>query len=120
MCALQQLVDPETGGLGGSGTGAVDATLAVGAIPIDVTSLGADLVYFAADRWLLAPEGTGAIWTRDAGMRDDELGRTQVLGLARSVGWLEMYVDFAVDLRADRASWRGASTMRCPKSTALR
>jgi selenocysteine lyase/cysteine desulfurase len=85
------LVDPDTGALG-TDAGVVDATLAVGAIPISVTELGAGLVYFAADRWLLAPEGTGAIWGRETWLRDTELGRTQVLGLARSIGWLEMYV----------------------------
>lgn len=85
------LVDPDTGAMRAGGA-VVDATLAVGAIPVDVASLGADLVYFAADRWLLAPEGTGAIWSRNRDFRDAELGRTQVLGLARSIGWLEMYV----------------------------
>jgi selenocysteine lyase/cysteine desulfurase len=85
------LVDPNTGALR-TAAAVVDASLAVGAIPIDVAKLGAGLVYFSADRWLLAPEGTGAIWGREAWLRDAELGRTQVLGLARSIAWLEMYV----------------------------
>ena len=85
------LVDPDTGAVRAVG-GLVDATLAVGAIPVDVEALGADLVYFAADRWLVAPEGTGAIWSHGRDISDAELGRTQVLGLARSIGWLEMYV----------------------------
>jgi selenocysteine lyase/cysteine desulfurase len=88
---FEPLVDPNTGALRPAGIVA-DASLAVGAIPLDVTSLGADLVYFAADRWLLAPEGTGATWSRAKRTSDHELGRTQVLGLARSIGWLEMYV----------------------------
>jgi selenocysteine lyase/cysteine desulfurase len=88
---LVPLIDPGTGAIT-SPAGAIDATLAVGAIPVDVSALDVDLVYFAADRWLLAPEGTGAIWTTRSGLRDADLGRTQVLGLARSIGWLEMYV----------------------------
>jgi selenocysteine lyase/cysteine desulfurase len=87
----EPLVDPETGGLRPA-SGVVDGTLAVGAIQMDVETLGADVVYFAADRWLLAPEGTGAIWTHGGEQHDAPLGRTQVLGLARSIGWLEMYV----------------------------
>jgi selenocysteine lyase/cysteine desulfurase len=85
------LVEPDTGQVR-TAEPRVDATLAVGAIPVGVDALGSDLVYFAADRWLLAPEGTGAIWSRDRDISDAELGRTQVLGLARSIGWLEMYV----------------------------
>ena len=85
------VVDPDTGTVQRAAS-VVDATLAVGAIPIDVATLGAGLIYFAADRWLLAPEGTGAIWGREKWLRDAELGRTQVLGLGRSIGWLEMYV----------------------------
>ena len=77
---------------------AVDASLSAGAIPLDVTALGADFLAIPGDRWLLGPEATGALWVgprpRAAGVDvpDVALGRTQVLGLARSVGWLEMYV----------------------------
>ena len=75
----------------------VDATLAVGAIPIDVASLGADTIFFAGDRWLLGPKGAersgpgGSSGVGD-GIVDHDIGRTSTLGLARSVGWLEMYV----------------------------
>ena len=88
------LVDPLTGERIAGARAEIDATLAVGAIPVDVSVLGADRVYFAGDRWLLGPEGIGAVWERVHGSsrRDHELGRTQVLGLARSIGWLEMYV----------------------------
>jgi len=103
---LADLVDPATGALLLTPKdGAVDATLAAGAMPLDVASLGADLVYFAGDRWLLGPEGIGAVWVKRGGQFGDkalpsaEPPRTQVLGLARSVGWLEMYVglDWALD-----------------------
>lgn len=79
---------------------AVDASLSAGAIAVDVSSLGADFVALPGDRWLMGPEATGALWIgprpRAAGIVGDqfnaELGRTAVLGLARSIGWLEMYV----------------------------
>jgi L-cysteine/cystine lyase len=104
-------VDPSTGALlptqpiaqatSESGTWLVlDASLSAGAIALDVTALGVDFVALPGDRWLLGPEATGALWIgprpRAAGFMGDwakaELGRTAVLGLARSVGWLEMYV----------------------------
>jgi selenocysteine lyase/cysteine desulfurase len=88
---LEPMVDPATGAAR-SASGALDATLAAGAVAIDVSSIDVDLLYLPGDRWLLGPEGTGAIWSRRGGMRDADLGRTQVLGLARSLGWLEMYV----------------------------
>ncbi len=77
---------------------ALDASLAAGAIQLDVAGLDADFVIVPGDRWLLGPEATGAVWVGPrplaAGveMPESEMGRTQVLGLARSVGWLEMYV----------------------------
>jgi selenocysteine lyase/cysteine desulfurase len=75
-----------------------DATLSVGAIPIDVAKLDTDFLVIPGDRWLLGPEATGALWIgprpKAFGFEVPEiaLGRTQVVGLARSVGWLEMYV----------------------------
>ena len=96
---LQALVDFETGALQTTSPGAaLDATFAAGAVPLDVSTLGADVVWIPGDRWLLGPEGTGAVWIRPGApgshalVREAEFGRTQVLGLARSVGWLEMYV----------------------------
>src|SRR5206468_391879 len=66
----------------------------------DVASLNADVVAVPGDRWLMGPEGVGALWISPkarrggafAGRPEMTLARTQVLGLARSVGWLEMYV----------------------------
>jgi selenocysteine lyase/cysteine desulfurase len=107
----------------------VDATMSAGAALIDVESFDADFVAFAADRWLLGPEDTGALWVgprprasgraafpgsggfetlhRDVARQWPDarrfepggLPRTAVLGLARSVGWLEMYVglDWAIE-----------------------
>jgi len=97
-----ELVDPFSGSFeapAASSRGGrliVDATLAAGAVPLAVNELGADAVVFAADRWLLGPEGTGAVWFADrklaAAAEQRELARTALVGLARSVGWLEMYV----------------------------
>jgi selenocysteine lyase/cysteine desulfurase len=77
---------------------ALDCTLSAGVIQLDVTRLDADFVVFPGDRWLMGPEGVRAVWMgprpREAGIElpEPEIGRTQILGLARSVGWLEMYV----------------------------
>ena len=72
----------------------LDATQRVGVERLDVGTIEADAVAFAADRWLLGPEATGALWmagSRAAGL-SRALPRTSLIGLARSIGWLEMYV----------------------------
>lgn len=77
---------------------ALDCSLSAGAIQLEVSKLDADFLVFSCDRWLLGPEGLRAVWIgprpREAGVDvpEPEVGRTQILGLARSVGWLEMYV----------------------------
>jgi selenocysteine lyase/cysteine desulfurase len=96
-------VHPDTGALlapdkPGDGWLALDCSLSAGAVKIDVSTLDADFVVVPGDRWLLGPEGMRAVWVgprpREAGvdLPEPEVGRTQLLGLARSVGWLEMYV----------------------------
>lgn len=42
----------------------VDGAQAAGAIPVDVRALGADLYAVPAQKWLLGPEGMGALWVR--------------------------------------------------------
>lgn len=77
---------------------ALDCTLSAGAIQLDVAALDADFVVISTDRWLLGPEAMTAVWVgprpraEGVDVPEPELARTQVLGLARSVGWLEMYV----------------------------
>jgi hypothetical protein len=78
---------------------AVDASLSAGAIPIDAVGRGVIAPRRgprSGDRWLLGPEGSGALRLRDGELaqraRRRRLARSTVLGLARSVGWLEMYV----------------------------
>ena len=79
--------------VGGDGA-IIDATCRVGVERLDVNTLGAEAIAFAADRWLLGPEGTGALWlaNRSASTLSRALPRTALIGLARSVGWLEMFV----------------------------
>jgi selenocysteine lyase/cysteine desulfurase len=90
---------------------AVDASGSAGAIPLAAPETGADLVTFATDAWCLGPEGTAALWAGPRALGEARtaialqatagearrlepgtLPRTTLLGLARSVGWLEMYV----------------------------
>ena len=40
----------------------IDGAQSVGAIPVDVSSLGADVYAFPAHKWLHGPEGLGALW----------------------------------------------------------
>jgi L-cysteine/cystine lyase len=104
---------------------AVDGAQAAGAMPVDVSSLGVDFYAVAGQKWLLGPEGTGALWVAPTALeraqrtyagyhsqiRSDAYGlwepqpnarrfmfsgyhRPSIVGLARSIGWLAMYVGF--------------------------
>ena len=100
----------------------VDGAQAAGAIPLNVHDLGADFYAISGQKWLLGPEGTGALWASPAvtgqslvpvgsvlsyerideraavpwpnARRFEEPGhyRPGITGLARSCGWLSMYV----------------------------
>jgi len=101
----------------------VDGAQAAGAIPVRFDELGADAYAIPAQKWLLGPEGMGAlvvdpgsverltpalggwyafersdgtgegVWWRDA-RRFEASGyhRPSIVGMARSIGWLSMYV----------------------------
>jgi L-cysteine/cystine lyase len=102
---------------------AIDGAQAVGAIPVSVADLGVDYYALSGQKWLLGPEGTGALWISpdafdrslpsvaswfsferitspadavlwpDARRFDDtNYYKPAVVGLARSCGWLSMYV----------------------------
>jgi selenocysteine lyase/cysteine desulfurase len=82
---------------------AVDGSLAVGAIAVGVSTLGADVYLVAGDRWLCGPSGAAAVWmapratttAAEQGETSDwsaELHRAAVVGLGRSAGWLAMQV----------------------------
>jgi L-cysteine/cystine lyase len=101
----------------------VDGAQAAGAIPVNVNDLGVDLYAIPAQKWLLGPEGLGALWIRrelletaessfagyfsfaswdSRGNRSMQVDarrfmvtnyhRPSVLGMARAIGWLTMYV----------------------------
>jgi selenocysteine lyase/cysteine desulfurase len=79
----------------------VDGSLSVGALSESVSELGADVLVADVDRWLLGPSGMGLAWlSPDLGEEMPErlraatapFARAQLLSLARSVGWLLMYV----------------------------
>ena len=101
----------------------VDGAQAAGAIPFRFDDLGVDLYALPAQKWLLGPEGMGAlvassdaierlvpalggwyafehadstgdaVWWAD-GRRFEATGfhRPSIVGMARSIGWLSMYV----------------------------
>lgn len=103
----------------------VDGAQAVGAIPVSVPDLGVDFYAVPGQKWLLGPEGTGALWCNPAIIADsrptnaswftfERLTTTEavpwgdarrfedsghyrpgVTGLARSCGWLSMYIGLA-------------------------
>ena len=117
----------------------VDGAQAVGAIPFRFDELGADLYALPAQKWLLGPEGMGALvvdpglverltpalggwygferidgsgaaWWPDA--RRFELSgfhRPSVVGMARSIGWLSMYVGLDFVHRRGMASASAAA-----------
>ena len=103
----------------------IDGAQSAGAIPVALDELDVDAYAVPGQKWLLGPEGMGALWVRRAfadatipatagylayssfdrdrggtlrpGARRFEatgFHRPSVIGLARSVGWLTMYVGF--------------------------
>jgi selenocysteine lyase/cysteine desulfurase len=86
----------------------VDGRLAVGAIRAVPDELGIDAYAIAGDAWLLGPESSGGLWLADpagrlrpesgggradaAGFEPGPLTTRDAVGLARSAGWLAMYV----------------------------
>jgi len=75
---------------------AVDGAQAVGAIGVVVDETGADFYATGGEKWLLGPEGIGALWTGSGRGRGDagpiDFHKPSVVGFARSCGWLSMYV----------------------------
>jgi selenocysteine lyase/cysteine desulfurase len=80
----------------------VDVSLSVGALPVEVSALGADALVGDVRHWLLGPEGVALGWvTPDLGedvtprlrAATGPFARGQLLTLARSVGWLLMHVE---------------------------
>lgn len=71
-----------------------DASLAIGAVPVDLDLLGADVLVARSEAWLLGPEGLAIL----AGSGVEASGATtgfhlpSLVGFARGCGWLSMYV----------------------------
>jgi L-cysteine/cystine lyase len=101
----------------------VDGAQSAGAIPIDLAATGADVYAIPGQKWLLGPEGTGAVavtraarerllpttasyftferidssgdaalWASARRFEGSSFHRPSVIGLARSIGWLSMFV----------------------------
>jgi L-cysteine/cystine lyase len=116
----------------------VDGAQSAGAIPVDLAATGADVYAISAQKWLLGPEGMGALaispTARDrlhpafgghfSFERSDSSGEAvlwsaarrfeasnyhlpSVAGMARSIGWLSMYVglDWIHRRGAAMAAW---------------
>jgi L-cysteine/cystine lyase len=116
----------------------VDGAQSAGAMEVDARASGADFYAFAGQKWLLGPEGLGALWVGPRGLgegrqtyvghasfrtiemdgrievwpaaRRFEVGgfhRPSLIGLARSVGWLAMYVGlpWAIERGGRLAGW---------------
>jgi len=119
----------------------VDGAQAVGALPFRFDELGADLYAVPAQKWLLGPEGMGAlvvspstqdrlhpatgghysfersdsagtaVWWPDARrFESSNYHRPSVVGMARSLGWLSMYIGLEFIYRTGVA--RAAATAR--------
>ena len=119
----------------------LDGAQAAGAIPFRFDELGADLYGVSAQKWLLGPEGMGALivapsigdrlrpamggnysferndsagmaeWWSDARRFEaSNYHRPSVVGMARSLGWLSMYVGLEFIYRTGMA--RAAATAR--------
>jgi L-cysteine/cystine lyase len=100
-----------------------DGAQAAGALPVDLAATGADVYAVAAQKWLLGPEGMGAVavapgardrlrpafgghytfetvdsegfaqWWPDARRYEaSNFHRPSIVGMARSIGWLSMFV----------------------------
>jgi selenocysteine lyase/cysteine desulfurase len=80
----------------------VDGSQAAGAIPVQLGDLGADFYVLPGSTWLLGPEGLGALAIsgsrslpaapEDVDPAPFDFHLPAVVGLARSCGWLSMYV----------------------------
>jgi selenocysteine lyase/cysteine desulfurase len=71
----------------------VDASLALGAVPVNRDELGVDLLVARSEAWLLGPEGLAVV--AGPGIGTDEAARfhlPSIAGFARGCGWLAMYV----------------------------
>jgi len=130
----------------------VDGAQAAGAIPFAVGELGVEMYSIPGQKWLLGPEGTGALWVRrdhlakarvafaghfafeaydsrgEAKLFDDArrfeaspFHRPSVVGLARAIGWLTMFVglDYAYRHGGEMARYAADRLAEIPGVTLL-
>lgn len=103
----------------------VDGAQSAGAMPVDLAATGADVYAIPGQKWLLGPEGTGAVavtrearerlaptfaghytferwdaggtavpWPNARRFEGTSWHRPSIVGMARSIGWLSMFVGF--------------------------
>ena len=101
----------------------VDGAQSAGAMPVELAATGADLYAVSAQKWLLGPEGMGAVavapgardrlrpafgghftfetvdsagvavrWPDARKFETSNFHRPSIVGMARSIGWLSMFV----------------------------
>ena len=101
----------------------VDGAQSAGAIPVELAATGADVYAIPAQKWLLGPEGMGAVaiahrardrltpswgghftfetvdstgtalrWRDARRFETSNFHRPSIVGMARSIGWLSMFV----------------------------
>jgi L-cysteine/cystine lyase len=101
----------------------VDGAQSAGAIPLELAATGADVFALSAQKWLLGPEGMGAVavapgvrdrlqpsfagyfsfetvdpagaavrWPDARRFESSNFHRPSIVGMARSIGWLSMFV----------------------------
>jgi L-cysteine/cystine lyase len=101
----------------------VDGAQSAGAIPLELSATGADVFAISAQKWLLGPEGMGAVavspgvrerlqptfaghfsfetvtgdgvavrWPDARKFESSNYHRPSIVGMARSIGWLSMFV----------------------------
>ena len=116
----------------------VDGAQAAGAMPFEVAATGADVYAISAQKWLLGPEGMGALaigraareriapafgghfsfetvdsagnarrWSNAQRYEATGYHRPSVVGMARSIGWLSMFVglDWVYERGLALAAW---------------
>ena len=70
----------------------VEASLGLGAAPLSLPALGADLLVARSEAWLLGPEGLAVVAGRGTRGAAGGFHLPSVVGFARGCGWLSMYV----------------------------
>ncbi|MFV2064908.1 MAG: aminotransferase class V-fold PLP-dependent enzyme [Chloroflexota bacterium] len=108
--ALGNIADVARAGEAARSAGArlmVDASLSVGALSVEVDSLGADVLIADTHRWLLGPDAMTLVWL-SGGLGEDvptrlratvgPFGRATLLAVSRSIGWLLMYIELPLVL----------------------